>query len=322
MTSLHQIAFSDLFISADAQEPTRYRVAPGTPAQMLPATAEADIEEVRAACLVDQRNEFLLVWAGLPLRVTRIDHVEGTAWAVSRGASRASTLAELNVQPLLAKAMVEVGKTRGGLVATVGSSRQGKTTTSAAMFVEWHTHFGGTGLTVEQPPEIPMNGSHGRNGFIYQCEVLPTASEAEREAEIGKHLRRALRSGVDRIFMGETRSPSEAAVALDAATSNHLVLLNFHAEGIDGGIGKLAELAGRLRSDAWGLVAESLVAIFYQQMTVQEKDGQLRPIPVISPFIIPGGVDGRRIRGCIREGKLAELSTDIDRQRGMIRSRS
>ncbi|MQP68141.1 hypothetical protein GE253_22750, partial [Niveispirillum sp. SYP-B3756] len=135
-------------------------------------------------------------------------------------------------------------------------------------------------------------------------------------------LRRALRSGIDRIFMGETRSPSEAAVALDAATTNHLVLANFHADGIEGGIGKLADLAGRLRSDAWSLLAECLVAIFFQQMTVQEKDGQFRSVPAISPFIIPGGVDGRRIRGCIREGKLAELATDIDRQRAMIRARN
>lgn len=322
MTSLHQIAFSDLFISADAQEPTRYRVAPGTPTQILPASAEDDVGALRASCLVDQRLEFLLHWTEVPLRVTRIDHVDGVTWAVSRGASRACTLAELNVHPILAKAMLEVGKTRGGLVATVGSSRQGKTTTSAAMFVEWHAHFGGTGLTIEQPPEIPMNGPHGRSGYIYQCEVLPTASEQEREAEIAKHLRRALRSGIDRIFMGETRSPSEAAVALDAATSNHLVLLNYHADGIEGGIGKLADLAGRLRTDAWSMLAECLVAIFYQQMIVQEKDGQLRPVPLVSPFIIPGGVDGRRIRGCIREGKLTELATDIERQRGMIRSRS
>ncbi|WP_173012794.1 ATPase, T2SS/T4P/T4SS family, partial [Niveispirillum sp. SYP-B3756] len=187
------------------------------------------MDSLRASFICDERVEFLLKWADLPLRVTRIDHVGGTAWAVSRGASRSSTLEELNIHPMIAKAMIEIGKMKGGLVATVGSSRQGKTTTSAAMFVAWHSVFGGNGLTVEQPPEIPMHGPHGQNGYIYQCEVLPTASEVEREAEIAKHLRRALRSGIDRIFMGETRSPSEAAVALDAATTNHLVLANFHA---------------------------------------------------------------------------------------------
>src|SRR3546814_7354761 len=85
-------------------------------------------------------------------------------------------------------------------------------------------HYGDVAIAIEDPPELPLDGKHGRFGRCFQIAV--------ENGDFGRALSSTMRYNPRYILLGEIRSPVEASQALRAAINGHIVLTTLHAGSI------------------------------------------------------------------------------------------
>ncbi|MCK6421779.1 MAG: GspE family protein [Aquabacterium sp.] len=189
----------------------------------------------------------------------------------------------------------------GGIVYITGAPASGKTTTAAGVVVSRLTALGGMCYTLEDPPEYPLNGWHGK-GYCSQTWVQGDTAEGWAEA-----FRGALRSqpsGVTlMMYVGEVRDAASALALIRAAGSGFLVVATGFATDIPSGIDALLQLA-HSRAD----VAESFASLVRLVVHQRIVNGRLRANFLASP------TGHSPVAAKIRAGLLTHLGSDLDAQ--------
>lgn len=190
---------------------------------------------------------------------------------------------------------------QGGLVYVVGAPAQGKTTTASAALVSRLTQFGGFALTVEDPPEMPLNGWHG-DGYCSQTWVA-----GDGVADWAESFRCVLRSQpagtISILYVGEVRDAESAHAMLRAAANGFLVISTGFGTDIVSGLESLHHLAGAQAT--WlGSFSGLLRLVVYQRIVNEQL--------VASSLASLNGTTS--VAAKIRTGNFNNLLTDIQFQ--------
>jgi type II secretory ATPase GspE/PulE/Tfp pilus assembly ATPase PilB-like protein len=123
-----------------------------------------------------------------------------------------------------------------GLIAFLGTTGSGKSTSMARLTHEWHqiTHGRKKARTLENPPEY-------RIPFARQTPVTERESDRGREG-FGRGLRAILRNDPDLILAGEVRDPDSAKVMQQAVQTGHKVMTTLHADSPITALERLVDL--------------------------------------------------------------------------------
>lgn len=146
------------------------------------------------------------------------------------------------LDPHIVQTLLSPALSRGGLIFITGGPGCGKTTTASAIVVSRLMAHGGVAYTVEDPPELPLNGRHG-NGYCTQTVVA-----GEGANDWAESLRGVLRSqpvGMNlMLFVGEIRDALPAKIMLRAASNGFLTICTAFGADIVSGIDSLFQLVG------------------------------------------------------------------------------
>jgi type IV pilus assembly protein PilB len=135
-----------------------------------------------------------------------------------------------------------------GAILACGPTGSGKTTTLYAA-LDLLNDPGRVIVTIEDPVEYQMAG-------VGQIEIDPLAG-----LTFARGLRTILRSDPDVILVGEARDEETARIAMQAATTGHLVLTTLHAHSASSAIVRLKDMG----VDA-GMLAPALNCIIAQRL--------------------------------------------------------
>jgi len=136
-----------------------------------------------------------------------------------------------------------------GMVLLTGPTGSGKTTTLYAALKELNSE-GKNILTIEDPVEYILEG------------VNQTQVNARAGLTFSSGLRSIVRQDPDIIMVGEIRDPETAEIAVQAATTGHLVLSTLHTTDAAGALLRLIDMGiepYRVASSVLGVVAQRLV---------------------------------------------------------------
>lgn len=127
----------------------------------------------------------------------------------------------------------------GGLVVIFGLTGAGKTVTFGATIAARLSLLGGYALTLEDPPEDPLEGPHGA-GY---CEQIDVAELGGYEDGIHAALRCFPAKDASMLGFGEVLNSQTAAQLFRLAGDGHLVFATVHAKSIPAGLERLAAMA-------------------------------------------------------------------------------
>jgi type IV pilus assembly protein PilB len=164
------------------------------------------------------------------------------------GAQGPLGLSELGMDPDTEAVLRRAIERPYGAIITVGPTGSGKTTTLYAALAVLNEP-GTVIVTIEDPVEYQMPGAG-------QIEIDPPAG-----LTFARGLRTILRSDPDVILVGEIRDEETARIAMQAATTGHLVLSTLHAQSASSSIVRLKDMG----IDP-GLLAPSLNCIVAQRL--------------------------------------------------------
>lgn len=200
------------------------------------------------------------------------------------------------LDPHIVHSLLSPSLSRGGLIFITGGPGCGKTTTASATVVSRLIAHGGVAYTVEDPPELPLNGRHG-NGYCTQTIVA-----GESANDWAESLRGVLRSqpvGMNlMLFVGEIRDALPAKIMLRAASNGFLVVCTAFGSDIVSGIDSLFQLVGTEYS---ATLANVLRVVVCQRVI----DGRFQ-----SEILTSEG-PGSRVAVSIRNGMIAQIKDEL-----------
>lgn len=293
----------------------------GDPGQSLvfpgPHRPETERERAIISTIIDRaasvnKKDFMVTVDGLFFRGRRDGQVVDGEWLrMRRMASVPPTLDTLpSPIPAGVKSMLlspTLGA--GGLVYVIGAPGAGKTTTCSAMLVSRLAAYGGYAYTVEDPPEMPLNGWH-KEGYCAQTWVA-----GDNGAEWQEALRGVLRSqpaGTSCIlYLGEVRDSNSAAAMLRAASSGFLVIATGFGTDIPSALDTLARLAGGDGDPK--SVQDALASIL--RLAVHQR---LTPEGKLVVRILASAIGRTPVANKIRSGQLNHLEGDVQFQANQL----
>ena len=251
---------------------------------------------------VISRDDFMVHVDGVFWRGRRDKHAVDGLWLRMRRMAEQAHGLEALPSPLPAPikgALMSPLLTRGGLVHIVGGPGCGKTTTGSGIIVSRLHEFGGVAYTVEDPPELPLNGFHGK-GYCTQTWVA-----GDEAADWMESMRGALRSqpaGTNlMMYVGEVRDAETARAMLRAASNGFLVISTGFGGDIVSGIDTFFQLIGR---DLAMSLAGVLRLVVYQKIV----DARFTAQALVSEG------PGSPVAAIIRQGQLAQLQNEVQYQ--------
>lgn len=260
--------------------------------------------ELLELCRTHTDDQFLLFHNGFFYRVQRDPGpIDGTYFRVRRiqeDAPRLQTLAT-PLPPYLPELLLNKELQRGGLILIVGGTGQGKTTTASAIVVSRLLKFGGFAYTIEDPPEMPLNGWHD-SGYCSQTFVSRSAENQWQES-IKDALRSQPAATKSILYIGEVRDQDCAKGLLRAASSGFLVVATAFGLDIQNGLQSLVQLTGD-NSFALNDLANSLRLVIYQRID----GGQI----LVDSLVSESPLSTVAMR--IRQNQIAQLKNDIEAQ--------
>jgi twitching motility protein PilT len=305
--NLKELAFSDLYIGQQASW------LAGVPNQgdpiPIPESALDDVQVLRDACgkamEESKREEFSVVHDSISYRVSLLRSLHETVFVLRRFPSRVPPLTRLGLHPHHLRLLMT--HPLSGLIIIAGAFSNGKTTTASSLVVERLTHHGGVAVTIEDPPEMPMEGRHGE-GVCYQTWVS--------QGEFAEAARRNARYAPSIIFLGEVRDSETALEAIKASTNGRLVICTVHADNAVSAIERMYMLsngASGRSEDAAANLARGLTCVLHQQLGGQPR----RPIV---EFLWARGDDSTALRNYIRKTSWDQINNIIQLQRNQLRA--
>lgn len=255
------------------------------------------------------RDDFMVESGGVFFRGRRDTHaVDGTWLRLRKMADQPPTLERLpSPMPAPIKAALLAPELcRGGIVLVSGGPGCGKTTTGSATVVSRLMQFGGMAYTVEDPPEMPLNGRHG-HGYCAQTTVA-----GDRCADWVESMRGVLRSqpvGTNLIlFVGEVRDPEAARMTIRAAGSGFLVICTTFATDICSAIDTYSQMVGADLTQSFGAM---LRLTLYQRIL----DGRF----TVESLVSEG--PGSKVAAIVRSRQMGLLRDEVVFQRNAMLSR-
>ena len=275
--------------------------------QPAPSAYHEALQQLRSKCQTifnaTQRNEFTVRDGGISYRVSMLVSISDTIFVLRRFPAQVPELHTLGIHPRHVERLMtpEIS----GLIVVAGAFGQGKTTTASSLLTARLTQYGGVGITVEDPPEMPLEGTHG-HGVCYQTWV--------EQGGFGNEIRKAARWSPAIIFLGEIRDGEAAAEALRAAINGRLVICTTHAGNVTMAIERIYSLANAAAGnseDVANLLANGLTAVVHQRL---ETDASGRKRPRIQ-FLWVGENESeyssKGVRNTIRQRRFDQIENDV-----------
>lgn len=314
---LRDLEFTDLYMSVNGQVLIRGVDDAEGPLTEVPDDVIMDIDHLHMAVLAEgqkNRKEFFLDFDEVRYRVSKIQSIDGDWFTLRKSKTKIPRLKELGgFPPPIMKHLAWLGG-RSGLILLAGATGQGKTTTACTLLREYLLAFGDIAITIEDPPELMMNGAHGNFGRCFQLRL-------EEGETFGSALVSAMRYTPRYIFLGELRKSSDASQALRAAISGHLVISTIHAGSIEEAINSMIKLtsAGEESVEfSRDLLANGLAGVIHQKLVKTKGSGNSSRKRLLMKSLFFGEDNG--IRSLIRDGNVNQLGTFIEQQQSRVKN--
>lgn len=312
---LRDLDFTDMLLS-DSGKCLMRGVASGRDSPLVAIDDEmiVDLESLREAVMAQSQSEreFHLDFDGVRYRISVIEDLDGIWYAVRKPSEGIPRIGELGFPNTVVRHLGKLG-TRSGLVLLAGATGQGKTTTAYSILNAYLHSFGDIAVTIEDPPELMLNGKIGNGGHCFQLKLAPGQT-------FGEALERSLRYTPRYILMGEIRRPHDAVQALRAAISGHLVLTTIHAGSVIEAINSTLSLTAQADANltfAREQIANGLAGIIHQKL-VRNPDPKAKRRRVLKAEILFAGGSASDVRALIRDGNTSQLSSAIEQQRSRV----
>lgn len=312
--SLASIEFTDLIISATGVCLMRGVDTPenGPLVSVNPEHLE-DVDALRMACIAkgQHENEFYHDHGGVRYRVSVINDLDETWFALRKPQLVIPPINKLGFPRPIVTHLAKLAS-RSGIIILAGATGQGKTTTAYSILNAYLHSYGNIAVTIENPPEMMLNGPRGKFGHCFQLKLGPGETFAEA-------LERSLRYTPRYILLGEIRRPHEASQAMRAAISGHLILTTIHAGNVIEAINSLLTLTAGSDDNlgfARDQLANGLAGVIHQKLVSHRgKDGRIQK-GLKTEMLFVGDDPG--IRSMIRSGDTNQLSTFIEQQKSRV----
>lgn len=217
-------------------------------------------------CRACRKTDFMVTLDGVFFRGRKeACAVDGAWYSLRRMPSDPPNLDALpsRMSASIKKMLLSPTLSAGGLVCVIGSPGAGKTTTASATLVSRLHAYGGFAYTIEDPPEMPLNGWHGQ-GYCRQTWV-----SGDNESNWAESMRGVLRSQPANtpviLLVGEVRDQESARAMLRAAANGFLVIATSFGTDIPSGIDALIRLTGGTEGDLSSL-ASVLRLVLHQRL--------------------------------------------------------
>lgn len=269
--------------------------------------------------ITDQGDEFTYrAPDGSRWRVCRDRNDWGSEVAMRRLASEVPRLEDLALEPLLVRGLLlGAWLEQGGLVVISGPAGSGKTTVAAAMVRSRLEKFGGRGVTVEHPPELPLDGRWGQGGACRQLAVTYQPPHNEYTGFVGgirKALRKLPSTPPAVLLVGEVRDAETAAEVLKLALNGVLVVTTVHGLDPAASLARLHSLAADSLPGAASALAEGLRLVTHQRLSLsQDTQGWTRGRYNVRVLVSDGPLS--TVAAHVREGRYEALSGVMGTQR-------
>lgn len=308
MTEAHKVSqldFSDLYLGHPGLA-DRFSDVPGANANPLPAgpALRNDLDQLIAVCrealkAAPSAREFKVRYDGVTYRASVMQTLAGEVFVLRKMAGSIHSLTELGIPQAYIRHLMT--RDLSGLLVISGAIKSGKTMTACATIKDRLTAYGGVAITVEDPIEIPLEGSYGQ-GVCFQTTV-PRDRNGFTDA-----FRHLTRWGARIILIDEIRDQETAAEVLQASISGHLIITTMLAENVIQTITKLHAMANYKLApgSAQSLMADGLVGVLHQKIA----RGNVPKLETEFLFLKEASV----LKTVLRSGKYEMLASDIKHQ--------
>lgn len=264
------------------------------------------LQSLLPLCAATDRPDFMIKHQGQFYRGRRdAQAVDGLWFRLRKMRQTPPTLQALPspIHESICSALLAADLCRGGLIYVTGGPGCGKTTTASAILVSRLQVFGGVAFTVEDPPELPLNGRHGR-GYCTQTMVA-----GDRASDWTESLRGILRSqpvGTHlMLFVGEVRDAETAQAMLRAASNGFLVICTSFGTDLISAIDSFYQLLGQEYAQT---LASTLRCILHQRLFEKR---------LVVEMLTSDGASSR-VATIVRSGKITQLKDEIMYQRNAM----
>ena len=302
--SLSELKFSDLIIGPRELPNSSYikGLEGGPKLVVIPDKFAGDLEYIRAKAESTKLQDFSMLVDTVHYRVSRMDTISGVYFTLRRGISKVPSLSELGFAEVVSTKLLETR--RRGLLLFCGPMGSGKTTSASSFVISWLQKFGGHCVTIEDPPELPMQGPHGA-GVCFQTSI--------ESSSFAREMIKVLRfAAPEVIFLSELRDSATVAQALRAAVNGHLIVATVHGSGIEETLNRILVLGKENDGEA----ARDLLAAGLFGLIFQELEGSTKKLKVRVLFTEDDIADP--VRSLIRDDKLMQLGTEVKKQQTQL----
>ncbi len=311
---LRDVPFVDLYIGPDYAD---LKGMPGAQAPRMPLPPELadEVAALRATCLqqfdTSQEPEFSHVHDDVLYRVTVMNNLHAQpVLFMRRMAAEIRDFDRLGLSKSFVSWVME--PQRPGLILVAGDLGGGKTTTAASLLAARLKLHGGLALAIEDPPETKLDGLHGQG----RCIQIPAS---RRFGNYREQLRRAMRTGVGTLLIGEIRDQDTASEAIKHSNNGLCVISTVHAADLPDAIARILSYAeGSELSQPRDLLAAGLAAIIYQQLE-RVAAGNGTVVRASFKTLAVNVADATSIRSKIREEKFHQIAQDVENQAGRMK---
>lgn len=216
----------------------------------------------------------------------------------------------------------------GGLVVISGLTGSGKTTLCGAMLNARLRKFGGRCVSVEDPAELPLEGTYG-GGVCRQMAVRYDDTLDSHRRGFAGAVRRAYRKfpavRPAILYVGEVRDEETAVELLKASSNGMLVITTVHAEDPIAAITRIAGLASvKMGDGADVLLAQALRLSIHTQLEwlpVEREPaggGRYKRARSRMTAVFSSG-SSHAVAQNIRQRKYQQINQSIETQMGVLR---